>query len=542
MPVMTGGEALSLSLAREGVEVIFGLHGVQVLGFVDALYRMKKIRWVTVRHEQTTAYMAYGYARTTGKIGVATVVPGPGALNAAAAVGTAYAASTPVLLISGQIPSNQIGKRTGALHEIDDQLDVFKTITKWNHRVMKVEAIPEAVQQAMYQLRTGRPRPVELEIPSDLFTATADVELLEPLPIPANNIDADQIRTAAKLLADARHPLIWVGGGVITGNASEELTRLAERLNSAVITTPEGKGAISGDHPICLGVISAGPSAAIKALPESDVILVIGSRFITARSAWKPQPEQKIIRIDIDPAELTRLPDVHLGIESDCQSALLSLIKELPDSTKSVWQTSDLVSIREAAFQQIEEVAPIQTEIYRAINDQLQGKGILVPDVTNLGYWCHALSPVSNPRSCVTSSYFGTLGYAFPTALGAKLGNPERTVVALCGDGGFLFAASDLATAVKEHLNLIVLVFVDNAYGTCMRDQKSQFEGRTFGSELLNPNFASLAEAFGARGIKLSSYKELGEGLRAAMAENRPTVIEIPVPGMVVPWELPAGT
>jgi len=542
MPIMTGGEALSSSLAREGVEVIFGLHGVQVLGFVDALHRMKEIRWVTVRHEQTTAYMAYGYARTTGKIGVATVVPGPGALNAAAAVGTAYAASTPVLLLSGQIPSHQIAQKTGALHEIDDQLDVFKTITKWNHRVTEVEAIPEAVQQAMYQLRTGRPRPVELEVPSDLLTLNADVELLEPLPISDSHADIDQIRKAVGLLADASHPLIWAGGGVITGNASAELTAIAEKLNSPVITTPEGKGAISGEHPLCLGVISAGPSAASQTLPKSDVILVIGSRFITARSAWKPLPEQKIIQIDIDPTELIRHPEVHLGIEADSQNALQSLLEELPDNIKSEWQVLDLVTIKEKVFQQIEGIAPLQVEIFRTINAHLHGKGILVTDVTNLGYWCHPLSPVSSPRSSITSSYFGTLGYAFPTALGAKFGNPERTVVALCGDGGFLYAASDLATAVKESLNLIVLVFVDNAYGTCIREQKNQFEGRTFGSDLLNPDFALLAESFGARGIRLFGNEELGDALQSAMTENRPTVIEIPVPSMVVPWEVTSRT
>jgi acetolactate synthase-1/2/3 large subunit len=403
---------------------------------------------------------------------------------------------------------------------------------------MKVEAIPEAVQQAMYQLRTGRPRPVELEIPSDLLISTADVALLEPLPMPDNHIDADQIRAATELLANASHPLIWAGGGVITGNASKELTRLAESLNSPVITTPEGKGAISGDHPLCLGVISAGPSAAIQTLPKSDVILVVGSRFTTGRARWKPLPNQKLIRIDIDPAEITRHPEVHLGINADSRLALLSLLEELPDSTKSVWQIPDLVSIREMTFHQTEKVAPLQVAIFRTINNQLQGKGILVPDVTNLGYWCHPLCPVSSPQSYVTSSYFGTLGYAFPTALGAKFGNPERTVVALCGDGGFLYAASDLATAVKERLNLIVLVFVDNAYGTCMREQKNQFEGRTFASELHNPDFARLAESFGAKGIRLSSHEELWAGLQAAMSESRPTVIEIPVPNMVVPWEV----
>jgi len=542
MTVMTGGEALAMSLAREGVEVVFGLHGVQVLGLVDALYRKKEIRWVTVRHEQTTAYMAYGYARTTGKVGVAVVVPGPGALNATAAVGTAYAASTPVLLLSGQIESYNLGQKRGALHEIDDQLDAFGPITKWSHRVMKVEEIPEAVQQAMYQLRTGRPRPVELEVPSDLMRSSAPVELLEPLPLPNSQVDTAQIKAAAELLANASRPLIWAGGGVITGDASGEITRLAEKLNAPVVTTPEGKGAIDEGHPLSFGVTFAGPSAVMRALPESDVMLVVGSRFITARLAWRPQPNQKLIQIDIDPAELARHSEVHLGIKADGRLGIVSLLEELPDNTKGTWQSSDLASMKETASSQVEEIAPIQVAVLRTINDELQGEGILVPDVTNLGYWCSPLGTVSGPRSYVTSSYFGTLGYAFPTALGAKLGNPERPVVALCGDGGFLYAASELATAVKERLNLIVLVFVDNAYGTCMREQKNQFEGRTFASELHNPDFVRLAEAFGARGIKLSSHEELGDGLRAAMAEDRPTVVEIPVPSMVVPWEVAART
>lgn len=542
MSVMTGGEVLTMSLAQEGVEVIFGLPGVQVLGILDALYRNKGIRWVTVRHEQTAAFMAYGYARTTGKVGVAVVVPGPGALNATAALGTAYAASTPVLLISGQIESYNLGQKRDVLHEIDDQLEVFRPITKWCHRVLTVEEIPEAVQQAMYHLRTGRPRPVELEIPFDLLQASATVELPDPLSIPTSQPDAGQIRTAAQLLASANHPLIWAGGGVITGDASVELTRLAENVNAPVITTPQGKGAIRSDHPLSLGVTYAGPNATVWALSQSDVILVVGSRFVTGRSPWQPQPDQSLIQVDIDPAELGRHSEVRLGIVADSHSALTSLLQELPDSSRSTWRSSELALVRETAFHELEEIAPLQVAILRTIHDNLLGEGILVPDVTNLGYWCHPVYPVSRPRSYVTSSYFGTLGYAFPTALGAKLGNPQRPVVALCGDGGFLYAAQDLATAVQEGLNLIALVFVDDAFGTCIRDQKRQFEGRTFGANLHNPDFARLAETFGARGIKLSSHEELGEGLRAAMAESRPTVIEIPVPSMVVPWEVPART
>lgn len=539
MPTMTGAEALAESLTREGTEVIFGLPGVQIMEALDAIYRRQSMRWVSVRHEQAAAFMAYGYARTTGKIGVAMVVPGPGALNATAALGTAYAASSPLLLISGQIESYNLGQRRGATHEIDDQLEVFRPLTKWCHRVLKVEEIPGMVHEAIRRMRTGRPRPVELEVPSDILLAKAEVTLPEPETVLPGQPDPTQIRSAARLLSLARRPVIWAGGGVIAADASGELTRLAEQLNAPVITTPEGKGAIRGDHPLSLGVCYWGPGPARYALPQADVILAVGSRlYLRPPLPGAFRPEQKLIQIDADPEEIGRNQTVQLGIPADARAALSALGPELPRDIGSTWQPGEIEKIRQAALGELEEVAPLQLALVRTIRAELKEDDILIPGVTNIAYWGHLTYPVLLPRTYLNSSYFATLGYAFPTALGAKTGNPQRKVVAICGDGGFMFAPQELATAVQEGLNVVAIVFVDQAFGASFYDQEHRFGSRVIGTRLHNPDFARLAEAMGARGIKLARPEELKEGLRAALGEDRPTVIEVPVPTMISPWQV----
>ena len=253
MPRMTGGEAVVRALAAEGVEVVFGLPGVQIMHIYDAFYNNPDIRVISCRHEQTTAYMADGYARSTGKVGVALVVPGPGAYNAAAGMSDAYAASSPVLLISGQIDSNEIGKDFGQLHEITDQLEFMKPVVKWNDLVTRAEEIPETIHEAMRQMKTGRPRPVEVEIPPDTLGTVADIDLVEPEAYTRLAPDPAVIEAAAKLIASAERPLIWAGGGVNLADAGAELTRLAELLQAPVINTSEGKGAIPETHPLSMG-------------------------------------------------------------------------------------------------------------------------------------------------------------------------------------------------------------------------------------------------------------------------------------------------
>ena len=360
MPIMTVAQALVRSLAREGVEVLFGLPGVQIMDVFDVLHSEPGIRLVTVRHEQATTYMADGYALTTGKVGVGLVVPGPGALNATAGLGTAYATSSPVLLISGQMESYNLGKRRGALHEIEDQLDIFRPITKWCHRVLKTPEIPDAAHEAMRQLQTGRPRPVELEVPWDLLPSTDEVELLEAEHFPKQEPDAKQIKEAAELLSRARRPLIWAGGGTIAADAGQELTELAHTLNAPVITTHQAKGIIREDDPLSLGTFYCGHGPGYRAMPEADMILAVGSRLhLTPQVEWAFQPHQTLIHINADPDDLSKNHQTDVAIPADAKLGLRSLLAELAGShSRSEWDQATLSAIKAETYREIQEMAP----------------------------------------------------------------------------------------------------------------------------------------------------------------------------------------
>ncbi|MCH8280581.1 MAG: thiamine pyrophosphate-binding protein [Chloroflexi bacterium] len=541
MPQMSGSQALVGSLAREGVEVVFALPGVQIMDAFDAFFHEPSIRLVLVRHEQSAAYMADGYARTTGRPGVALVVPGPGALNATAALGTAYATSSPVLLVCGQIESYNLGKNRGALHEIGEQLDIFKHLTKWCDRATQVEEIPGMVHKAIEHLSTGRPRPVEIEIPWDVLPATADTDLPEVEVFAKQAPEPSQIRDAARLLSQAERPLIWAGGGAREADLSQELLELARALNAPVITTPEGKGAIPEDDPHSLGAFYYGHGPGYLALPQADVILAVGSRLHMSPSVpWLFQPHQKLIQIDADPEEVGRNFPLAVGITADGRLGLQGLLNELGGSIHaSRWTNAEMTSIRQQTDSEIKEMAPLQVEIIETIRRELDDDAIMVAGTTDIGYWSHLAYPVLKPRSYLTPSYFATLGYAFPTALGAKVGNPNRQVVATIGDGGFHYAASELSTAVQEGINLVTLVFNNGMLGASYNDQQSRYGGRTIGTELHNPDFAQLAEVYGALGIKLGSREELGDALRSALRAQRPVVIEIPMPAPKPPFQIP---
>lgn len=541
MAVMTGAQALIQSLVREGVEVIFGLPGVQIMEAFDALYSEPGIRLVTVRHEQSAAYMADGYARTTGRVGAALVVPGPGALNAAAGIGTAYATSSPVLLVSGQMESYNLGRKRGALHEVNDQLDLFKPITKWNGRTTRPEEIPYLVHLAMQQLTDGRPRPVEIEIPWDVLPAAAETELLEREGPVKQAPDPAKIREAAQLLARAARPLIWAGGGCREADLSDDLAELAQILNAPVITTPEGKGAIPEDHAHSLGTYYYGHGPGWLALPQADVILAVGSRLnLTPQTPWDIQPHQQLVRIDADPEELGRNFPAQVGIVADGRRGVQALLAELGSRSRaSQWQAGELAEIRRQSQADIREKAPLQVEIIATIRRELDDDAIMVSGTTEIGYWSHLAFPVLRPRSYLTSSYFATLGYAFPTALGAKVGNPQRQVVATSGDGGFMYASSELSTAVQEGINVVTLVFNNGLLGASRADQMHRYQGRAIGTGLHNPDFARLAEVYGALGIKLTGHQELGDALRTALRADRPAVIEIPLPNLRPPFQIP---
>jgi acetolactate synthase I/II/III large subunit len=536
MPVMNGAEALAEILAREGVEFVTGIPGVQIMDAVDAVNRGGKIRWISTRHEQTASYIAYGYAMTTGKIGVALVLPGPGALNTAAAIGTAYAASAPVLVISGQIESYHLGFHRGVLHEMDEQLDIFRYLTKYCARAGRAEDIPDILCQALRQLKTGRPRPAEIEVPYDLWSKQGEMifsgtERLPPIPP-----EPEVIAKSAALLGAAKHPLILAGRGAVKAGVGKEITQLAEKLRAPVVMTPEGQGLIPPGHPFYAGNYTLWMNPMFK---HADALLVVGSKLrASGNTRLELKPEQKVIQVDCDSGELGRNHRIDVGISADAWLTLTALLKELGSRTSSLWQEAEIANLRSSLRQRLEKAAPRQMSIIDTIRDAIGEDGIIVPDVTNLGYWCDIAYPVSRVHSYVDSSYFATLGFAFPTALGAKLGNPDRAVAAICGDGGFPYASAELATAVQEKINVIALVFTDNAYGTVTGIQRRQFGGRYIGNKLLNPDYVKFAEAFGAVGMRVEKYEELGDKLNKAVSLKRPVIIEIPVPQADPPWEV----
>ncbi len=541
MAKMTGGAALVQALRNEGVEVVFGLPGVQIMGIYDAFHGRDDIRVMTTRHEQTTAYMADGYARVTGKPGVALVVPGPGVQNASAALGTAYSASSPVLLVAGQVESFNLGHDRGALHEINDQQDVIRPVTKWCGRAATVAEIPAAVQEAMRQMRDGRPRPTEVEACPDVLESSAEVSFaLSNNPEPAA-ADADQVRRAAALLRGARKPLVFAGGGVGLAGASAELVALAERLGVPVVTTTEGKGTMPEDHRLSLGVGYYGHGASTWAVPRADVILAVGTRLtILMRGLNQPTAAHQLIHLDVDPTVIGKNRPAEVALVADARVGLRALLEELgPQPAPPRWPDAELDEIRALQEQWLQEQAPEQSAIVRRMQRVLPDDTVLVSGVTNVAYWSYFAYLARRPRSFVTSSYFATLGYGFPVALGAKVGAPQRPVVALVGDGGFMYALPELATAVQYGIAVVVVVFVDNALGATYNDQRTRFKGRVVGTEVHNPSFAEVARVFGARGVR-AEPERIDEAVQEALGHDGPTVIEVPTPTWAPPFQIAA--
>ena len=535
MPKLTGGQALVASLYREGVRTIFGMPGVQLYHLMDALYEEPRIRFVMVRHEQAAAYMADGYSRAGGEgVGTAVVVPGPGLLNATAGIGTAYAASSPMLVVSGQIPRDMIGKDLGGLHEVNDQMDTIRPITKWAGRMPHTRDVPGVVQEAFRQLRSGRPRPVEIEIPWDTLSEVEDVELLDSAVVTPQAPDPARIAEAAEIVTGAERLLIWAGGGVISSGGSGALVKLAELLDAPVLTTGDGKGAISYRHPLSLGARPFTSRLHDPHIEQSDVILAVGTRLGRQELLGKGQ---RVVYIDVDPAELGRGPSGALKIVADARVALEALAVEVAKPSKRPGSRKDEIATVKAAMEaHLSEFSP-QGDFVRAIRNALPDDAVLVEGVTQIGYASRGMMPSYLPRTYITSSYFGNLGFSFPTALGAKVARPDSPVVSISGDGGFLYNSQELATAVKHGINLIALVFNDNAYGNVYRDQLRNFEGRVIGSELHNPDFMKLADAYGARGVRADGPDGLERAIRDSIPVARPTLIEIPVGMMPYPFQ-----
>ncbi len=530
---MTGGQALARQLVAEGAKHVFGIPGVQLDWATDALLDVEnELRYVTPRHEQATSYMADGYARTSGREGVCMVVPGPGLLNAMAGLSTAYACNSPVLCITGQIPSHQIGQGLGMLHEVPGQSQLLDSVTKWHRLARAPEQIPSLVHQAFQQLRSGRPQPVALEIPPDVLQARAPVQLVDAAcASPAAVQDAQSVEQAAALLRKARFPVICAGGGVLAARASDMLRRLAETLQAPVVMTDNARGALSSRHPLALAALGGR-----CVLPHADVVLVVGSRFVDGMGRPTHAGDKaRFIYLNLNARDMAAPRAPGLAIEADARLGCRALLERL-EGLKAPSRAAEVARVKAWCDEQIAFIEP-QLSHVRALRDAIPEDGILVNELTQVGYASTFAYPVYGPRTFITPGYQGTLGYGFATALGVALGNPDKAVVSINGDGGFGWNLQELATAAKYRANLVTVVFADGAFGNVRRIQAHVFQ-REIGTQLHNPDFLKLAEAFGVPGVRVDSPQGLGSAVKSALRAGGPALIEVTVPPMPGPWHL----
>ena len=508
---MTGGQALARSLYREGVRVVFGLPGAGQYEAIDGIYEEPEIRYFTTRHEQATTHMADGYARVSGNIATALVIPGAGVFNASTGIATAYSVSSPILVVTGRHDQSS-----------SDEMASIQQITKWAARTTSPADVPIVIHEAFHKLKTGRPRPVYIEVPHEVLAAEEEVKLLESESYDPPVGDSERIAQAAHLLADAQRPVIWAGTGTQRSGASQVLQALAEHLQAPVVTGRESKGVISDHHPLSLGMGELRFDPLREWLAQRDVILAVGTSRL-----GNGDDKRQIIRIDIDEAVIERTAHNCIGILGDARCCLEDIYRVVSAKTPARSNCAEEVhAINAERFDPKIQLQP-QWGFMQAIRAAIPDDGIFIQGMNQIGYYSRNYYPVYEPRSYLISA--GNLGVAFPVALGAKIAKPDKAVVVASGDGGFLYNSQELATAVQYGINVVVIVFNDNAYGNVLRAQIEQFDGHILGTELYNPDFVKLAEAYGVRGIRVHDAEELELSLREAIAADAPVVIEVPV-------------
>ncbi|MBV8698203.1 MAG: hypothetical protein JO052_10150 [Bradyrhizobium sp.] len=533
MTSMTGGEAIVSGLVAHGVSTVFGLPGAQIYGLFDAFHQAQ-LKVIGARHEQACGYMAYGYARSSGKPGVFSVVPGPGVLNAGAALLTAFGSNEPVLCLTGQVPTQFLGKGRGHLHEMPDQLATLRTFVKWADRIEYPDNALTAVSRAFQEMMSGRRGPAALEMPWDVFTQRVQASAARPFdPFPAPKADSERIKDAAALIAASKAPMIFVGSGAI--EAREEILELGEMIDAPVVAFRSGRGIVSNAHELGLTM-----AAAYKLWPSTDLMIGIGTRLeLPTMSRWPYRPDGlKSVRIDIDPVEMRRVPP-DIAVVADAKAATSDIVKAVAKAgtRKTAGRRAAIREATAAAQAEIQRVQP-QMAYLNILRDVLPHDGIVTDELSQVGFASWYGFPIYAPRTFITSGYQGTLGSGFPTALGAKVANPDRPVVAITGDGGFMFAVQELATAVQFNIGVVTLVFNNNAYGNVRRDQVQRFDGRVVASDLVNPDFVKLAESFGVAASRVTAPDHFRPALEKALAHGGPYLIAIEVPkdSETTPW------
>jgi len=525
---MTGGEAVVQTLIAHGVNTLFALPGVQNDWLFNALYDHRdRIRVIHTRHEQGAAFMALGATLATGALAVCSVVPGPGMLNAGAALATAYALNAKLLFLTGQIPLPKIDRKTGALHEINDQLGVLRRLTKSAMRLEHPAAIPRGLHRAIDTIHSHRPRPVAVEIPMDVLQLRAPVEssVAASMSVEWPALDPQQIDRVAAILTAAKAPMIFVGSGAQA--VAPWVRRLAERVGAPVVSYRTGRGVVDSRSPQSFVLPAA------RALwPRCDVALALGTTLRIPLQDWGSDSERQVLRIDVDPASHAVVRKPTLAVTARLEDALPALLAALEVTQLTPrWSVAELERAQQVWGTRVAILDP-QIRYLHAIREALGEHGVFVDELTQVGFASRLVFPVYHPRTYISTGYMGTLGWGFPTALGVKVARPDVPVVSVTGDGGFMFCVVELATAVQQGIALVIVLFNNGQYGNVAQMQREQYGGRVIATDLVNPDFVALAQAFGARGRRAHDPTELRRELEAGFAASGPTLIEVPVGDM----------
>jgi thiamine pyrophosphate-dependent acetolactate synthase large subunit-like protein len=525
MQRLTGGHAVVEQLEREGVDAAFGIPGVHNLELYDALVD-GGIDHVTARHEQGVGFMADGYARTTGKVGVALVITGPGLTNVATAVGQSYSDSSPMLVISTANATNEGDRGKGLLHELKDQQGVMESIAAYSERVERVGDVPAAIADAFDYLDSHRDRPVHIEIPTDVLEREDTVSFVDRDPSSPPSPDEERLDEAAERIADAEDPVLLVGGGA-TG-AAEAVRSFVEEVDIPVVTTVAGKGVVPANHENCLGV-TVGSDAVAEFVASRDLAVAVGTELSEQETGDVAFPAE-LIHVDIDYTNFGKNHETALGIVGDATAAVEGLHERLAGET--VGSGDPAAAVAEVAPHSLAETAADDDrhKVLSVLRQSLDDDAVVVNDMTKICYEGRNVFPMPEPGSFHFPMGYGTLGFSPPAAFGAAVGT-DRQVVGLVGDGGLLFTVGDLATAVKYDIAAPILVLNDDSYDILEDVQRAQY-GRTMATDIANPDFVALAESFGAAGERIpveALDAELPAALSAAFDRDGPTVIEIPV-------------
>ena len=530
-------DAIVEVLEGAGVDTIFGIPGLHTLDLYDAIADRPAIRHILTRHEQGAAFAADGYARVQNRPGIVSTTTGPGSFNTLAAIAEAWSDSSPVVLLAGQIDASLIGLGRGVLHETPDQGRSFEALTSFAGRPRSASDVPLAVAEAIRCSMTGRRQPAYVELPTDLlglpFAGPAPtVQLAGPTaPDPAS------IVAAARVLAGARKVVVLPGAGVQRAGASRALRRLALRLGAPVATPITGAGAIPADDDWWAGPVVPGRPECRALLEEADAVVVVGCRLDDVGTARWTLPLRKVVQIDVDPAAIGRAYPVAAGIVGDAGLALEALIDELgagPADAAADWGAPRAAAARAAFLDGVAPASRAVRDAFLAARAALPRDAIVTHDAAMLNSWTGFFWPVHEPDGSIFPWGSATLGFALPTANGAAVAAPDRRIVAACGDGGFLFTATELATAVAHELDVTVLVHDDAGFGSIAAYQR-RFHGRAFATDLVNPDLVAFARSFGVPAERVADVAALAPALGRAAASAGPSVVVLDAP-LGQPW------